>query len=48
MADAGPAFGPHGRPTEVLRAEREWLADIYFDDSSASTGIPAETSVTTP
>ena len=44
----GPVLGSYGSRSEALAAEREWLADTYFDDSSTSAGTPAETCVATP
>jgi len=44
----GPALGPYRSRSDALEAEREWLANIYFDDSSASAGTPAETCVAIP
>ena len=44
----GPVLGPFKSRSEALGAERGWLADIHFDDSSAAAGIPAATCVATP
>jgi hypothetical protein len=41
-------LGSYGSRSDALEAEREWLANIYFDDSSASAGTPAETCVAIP